>query len=294
MPVDEAQQSAGGEPTADQEGTRDDQHPFGMRQGRGEEGKERHCRGHGLDDADAVQFQRLGRDMGGALADPQAAAPDEGLDGVDDDQRGQRRRRADGDEGPEIEPADAGDQDVLRVADDGRGRAGIGGGGQGQDVGPGIEAGAGQADDQHGRHGKDHDIVGEHGRKPAADGRHQRQEQARRGRHGGEPGGAPGIEAAGGVLGREDHEAEEDDQRGKVDGGEHALSVHGPGEDEGDGTEQGHAGAIDHEAGQPAGGHAEIDDREDDEDERGHAGSPGAAPRLITRAIGSRKDQLVQ
>jgi len=68
--------------------------------------------------------------------------------GEDDDQREQRRHAADAEKDPEIEVAHRAEQDVLRVADQGRGRAGVGRRGQGDRKGPRVEAAALRPGDQ--------------------------------------------------------------------------------------------------------------------------------------------------
>ena len=78
---------------------------------------------------------------------------------------------------------------------------------------------------EHRRHREHHDVVGQHRRKHA--GGRDREREQRRGRHAGgrDPRRAPVVEAAGGELGREDHQPEQDDQRREVDRRQHRRAV---------------------------------------------------------------------
>ena len=104
---------------------------------------------------------------------------------------------------------------------------------------------------------------------------------------------APVVEAAGGELGREDHQPEQDDQGGEIDRCERRRAIDRAAAVEHDRAEQGDTGAIDLEPRPAAERHAEIDGREDDEDEAGQAdgvtaaGTSAAASRPV-RSAGAR------
>ena len=94
----------------------------------------------------------------------------------DDKQRKQRRYAVDRQEGPEIEMPDRAEHDVLRIADQGRGRAGIGRRGECDRKRPRVEAAALRAGDQQRRDRDNQDVVGQDRRQTSAD-RHGDREQ---------------------------------------------------------------------------------------------------------------------
>ena len=106
-----------------------------------------------------------------------------------------------------------------------------------------------------------------------------RDRQQRRGRQGGgrDPHRAPVVEPAGGELGGQDHQPEQDDQRREVDRGQHRCAIQRAAAVEQDRAQERDAGAVDLEPRPAADRHAEVDRREDDEDEAGQADAIMAA-----------------
>jgi hypothetical protein len=120
------------------------------------------------------------------------------------------------------------------------------------------------------RRHREHDhVVGQHrGEDPRSD---DRDRQQRRGRQGGgrDPHRAPVVEPAGGELGGQEHQPEQDDQRREVDRGQHRCTIQRAAAVEQDRPQERDAGTVDLESRLAADRHAEIDRREDDEDEAG-------------------------
>ncbi len=108
------------------------------------------------------------------------------ITGEHHDEGEERRHAAGGEESPEAQVADLTDRDVLGIADQRGGGAGIGGGGERQHEGARVEPAPAHAGDQQRRHAEEQDVVrkdrresaahrdgeGQQGRGPAAD-RHQ-------------------------------------------------------------------------------------------------------------------------
>ena len=206
---------------------------------------------------------------------------------------GERRRGAGNQERPEIQLPYLADQDVLRIADDGRRRTGIGAAGQCDYERARVETALRHPGAQQRGHREHDHVVGEHRRENAASG-DSAGEQCRRW-HGGarDPRRAPVVEAAGGELGRENHQPEQNDQGWEIDRCERRGAIDGAAAVEHDCAEQSDTGAIDLEPRPAAERHAEIHGREDDEDEAGQtdgvtaAGTSAAASRPV-RSAGAR------
>ena len=284
MPVDQAEHGARGQVPADQEVARHQQHAFDVRQRRREQHEEEQRRDGRLDEPGPVERGR--GELGALVRHPKARAPLPPDHQKDAAETGDGRRRAGGEEPPELQPADLADQDVLRVADDRRRRAGVGAAGERNDERTRIEATPDQPGAQHRRHREHDHVVGQHrGEDPRGD---DRDRQQRRGRQGGgrDPHRAPVVEPAGGELGGQDHQPEQDDQRREVDRGQHRCAIQRAAAVEQDRPQERDAGAVDLEPRPAADRHAEVDRREDDEDEAGQADAiMAAAGALVQRRV---------
>jgi hypothetical protein len=207
MPVDQAEHGARGEAPADQEIARDQQDAFDLRQRHGEQHEQEQggeCR---LRDPGPVE-RGLG-EFRAILRHPETCAPLPPDHQKDAGEPGKRRRPAGEEEPPEIEPADLADQDVLRVADDGRRRAGVRAAGKRDHERARIEAAPGQPCAQHRRHREYHHVVGQHRGQHACGGNRDGKQRPGRQSRSGDPHRAPVVEPAGGELRRQNHQPEQ-------------------------------------------------------------------------------------
>ena len=204
--------------------------------------------------------------------------------GPDDREAERRRHERVGEEGRERQPQRLADQHVLRVADEGGRGADVRACGEAEQVRHGVEATPDAAVDEQRGHGEADDVVREDGRQGPGGGHHDRQQGGRPDRRPDEPAGHPRVEAPEAQLRRDDHEAEEERERRHVDRLPGRRRRDALGRDEGEGAEEGDAGAVEGEAGELPEQHPEIDGGEDPEDEgvrpaSGHgAARGGAAP----------------
>ena len=217
------------------------------------------------------------------LRDFPAAAELPGDQRPDDGERRQHRRDYRAEVAAERQLQHLADQHVLRIADQRRGGADVRGAGEREQVRQRVEAPAQAGVGEHRRHREAHDVVAEYRGQRGHDGDDQRQQRGRRAGQARHLQRHARIEAAQPHLRRDHHERKQQQQGRQVDRARRVLRRHRAERHQRDGAEQRDAGAVELQERQPAEDHAEIDQRENRDDRRGHRG--------ISRARASRSRQ---
>jgi hypothetical protein len=209
-----------------------------------------------------------------SLGADQPRPPAEPDDGKGDRQRRQRGHGSEGEVVKEAEriggaAADRADQDVLRVADQGRRRPGVARRRQRDEIGPHVEATSRQAGTQNRRHREHHHVVGQHRREAAGDQDGEGEQAGRTGSGSGDAGRRPIVEARMGELAGQQHQREQQLERRRIDQIEHPIGPHGATEQQRGEPDQRDAGPVELEPGHPSDGHAEIGQGEDRDGQAG-------------------------